>query len=231
LIVVPQGEEISLLWRKDGVDLVDDGHYGGTGTDRLSISGAGIADVGQYTCVVTNSMGSIESTPIVFSLKTSTAIVGQPQAAGVQLHADAQFTLAALGDGLKYQWRRNGVPLSNGGEFFGTNTSVLQVLNVTPADLGSYDCEVAGDCGMVVSAPAELSFGFAPGDFDADGDVDVTDFGTLQTCLTGPAIVVTDPACKKALLDDDMDIDRDDVNRFFNCLSGPGVAARLDCWK
>ena len=34
-----------------------------------------------------------------------------------------------------------------------------------------------------------------PSDFDFDGDVDMKDFAHLQLCFTGPAAVVTDPAC------------------------------------
>lgn len=67
------------------------------------------------------------------------------------------------------------------------------------------------------------------GDFDDDGDVDQSDFGHLQACLTGPGIAQNDAACANAKLDVDPDVDQDDVNRFQSCLSGPGLLPPESC--
>lgn len=47
-------------------------------------------------------------------------------------------------------------------------------------------------------------------DLDGDGDVDQTDFGLLQRCLSGPG-VFPDDGCEYADLDSDGDVDREDV--------------------
>mgnify|MGYP002622932962 CR=1 FL=1 len=68
-----------------------------------------------------------------------------------------------------------------------------------------------------------------PGDFDGDGDVDQTDFGHFQRCLTGPSTVQDDPTCIEALLDEDNDVDLDDFGLFQSCMSGPDVPGNVDC--
>ena len=69
-----------------------------------------------------------------------------------------------------------------------------------------------------------------PPDFDLDGDVDLTDFGHLQSCLTGiyPNL---NPACMDANIDEDPNnrIDSVDVQKFVRCLTGPAQLADLSC--
>jgi len=68
-----------------------------------------------------------------------------------------------------------------------------------------------------------------PPDLDNDGDVDQSDFGRLQLCISGPDEVQWDHSCSPARLDRDLDVDADDVNRFVNCLSGAGQPPAADC--
>lgn len=69
----------------------------------------------------------------------------------------------------------------------------------------------------------------APGDFDGDDDVDMTDFGHLQLCISGAYIAQTDPACQDARLDQDEDVDQEDVAIFQRCLSGADLPPAKDC--
>jgi len=69
----------------------------------------------------------------------------------------------------------------------------------------------------------------ARGDFDRDDDVDLQDFGHLQSCLTGLGLPQEDPACLDARLDGDLDVDQTDVSLFLECLSGPARPAPLSC--
>ena len=59
----------------------------------------------------------------------------------------------------------------------------------------------------------------SPGDFDRDGDVDVTDFAFFQTCLSGDAIPRT-AECFGADLDADVDVDAADFTQFDGCMRG-----------
>jgi len=59
-----------------------------------------------------------------------------------------------------------------------------------------------------------------PGDFDADGDVDVSDFATFQVCFNGSAKPPALPSCDTADIDSDGDVDVDDYGRFQLCFNG-----------
>ncbi len=72
-----------------------------------------------------------------------------------------------------------------------------------------------GDGGLAI-----LSLG--PGaDFDADGDVDLSDFTHFQVCFNGPNRPLPGPACGDADLDVDDDIDLSDFTVFQTCFNGP----------
>ncbi len=68
-----------------------------------------------------------------------------------------------------------------------------------------------------------------PCDFDGDSDVDQTDFGHFQRCLSGGTVVQEDPLCQNARLDLDGDVDGYDVSVFLRCLSGSGVPGDPYC--
>ena len=55
------------------------------------------------------------------------------------------------------------------------------------------------------------------GDFDADGDVDMEDFGHLQACYGRPI----SPNCADTNFNSDNAVDQLDANVFLNCLGGP----------
>ncbi|MBN1512689.1 MAG: SUMF1/EgtB/PvdO family nonheme iron enzyme [Phycisphaerae bacterium] len=66
-------------------------------------------------------------------------------------------------------------------------------------------------------------------DFDGDGDVDQTDFGHIQVCLTGNGTACEDEACFNARFDGDPDVDNADMDLFLGCMSGSGLAGDPDC--
>jgi hypothetical protein len=68
-----------------------------------------------------------------------------------------------------------------------------------------------------------------PGDMDGDWDVDQSDFGLFQACLSGSGNPQTDPACARARLDGDSDVDGDDLALFLRCFSGAGIRGNPNC--
>ncbi len=66
-------------------------------------------------------------------------------------------------------------------------------------------------------------------DFDHDGDRDLSDYGFIQACLSGPGIEQTDPNCQEAKLDPDGDVDPDDVEIFLGCMTDSGAPAAPTC--
>ena len=66
-------------------------------------------------------------------------------------------------------------------------------------------------------------------DFDKDTDVDQTDFGHFQECLSGSGIAQLRPACSNADFDRDNDVDATDFTVFAGCMRGSGIPAEPDC--
>ncbi len=67
--VIAVGEApLAYQWQKDDVNLSDGGHYGGTTTNVLTISAADASDEANYRCIVTNTSGSVTSSPAALTL-------------------------------------------------------------------------------------------------------------------------------------------------------------------
>lgn len=82
---------------------------------------------------------------------------------------------------------------------------------------------------QTVTVNLTVTWAGIPGDFDGDNDVDQSDFGVFQSCLSGPGVVQNDPACDKARLDSDRDVDIDDLRLFSICMTGPGISGSPTC--
>jgi hypothetical protein len=115
-----------------------------------------------------------------------------------------------------------------------TVTFTFSVKPAWPSGLGQ-QCyasirDSVGDA--VERVPASSTFGihpFGPGDLDGDGDVDQSDFGWLQACLSAPGMPQTLLACAQARLDEDDDVDVADFAVFQACFRGPGESADPLC--
>ena len=68
----------------------------------------------------------------------------------------------------------------------------------------------------------------SPGDLDNDGDVDQSDFGQMQACLTGGFEWVAGE-CGDADLDEDGHVDETDLQVFGSCRGGAGVPIDPGC--
>jgi hypothetical protein len=68
-----------------------------------------------------------------------------------------------------------------------------------------------------------------PGDFDEDNDVDMDDYGSMQTCFTGDGYTQSAPACLPGRLDGDEDVDHNDLLLWQGCVSGAGIIADPEC--
>ncbi|MES2475331.1 MAG: immunoglobulin domain-containing protein [Verrucomicrobiota bacterium] len=70
-------------------------------------------------------------------------IRSHPLAQTVDTGATAQFTVTATATaGIAYQWRKNGVPLTNGGDISGATTATLFIANAADEDAGNYSVSV-----------------------------------------------------------------------------------------
>jgi len=187
---------LTYQWQKNQSNLSNSGHYSGVTTATLTVSNCDANDAANYRCVVSNAYGSTNSNEAALTLKTTTAITGQPQNQTVAAGATAYFSVTATGSGtLAYQWQKNQSNLSNGGHYSGVTTSTLTISNCDSNDAANYRCVVTGDCGTATSNEATLTVTGAPptrlfdnfdsyaaqANFTAAWPIDVSPGGTLST--------------------------------------------------
>lgn len=98
----------------------------------------------------------------------------------------------------------------------GTHTGQVAFTNINTGDIQNRNVEL-------LAKPVNIF------DFDVDGDVDLSDFGFLQLCLTGPDVLVGGPPCAYADLDMEGHVDWVDVQMFRACLSGPELPPITGC--
>lgn len=86
----------------------------------------------------------------------TTLVAGQPRAANVACGGTAVFTVTPTPGhpSLTYQWRRNLVPIANGGNVSGATSQTLTINNACTADAGYYD--VVLDDGTIIE-PSQLA--------------------------------------------------------------------------
>lgn len=104
------------------------------------------------------------STPIdavlTFTPAPAPSIYAQPQSQTVASGWTATFSVDACGAlPLRFQWRKDGFNLVDGGNISGATTASLLVSNVQYVDAGNYSVVVSNFAGWVASSNALLDFG------------------------------------------------------------------------
>jgi len=95
----------------------------------------------------------------IFKLSITSApqITSQPSNQTAVAGSDVQFNVAVFGASpLSYQWRLNGVNLTDDGRVAGSATRILCVNNITTNDAGTYSVVVSNGLGSVASSGAAL---------------------------------------------------------------------------
>jgi len=158
LIVGATGDTLTFRWRKSGVDLVDGGNLSGATTATLTINPTTGGDVGSYDVVAADRFGvTATSTSANLTLLASPEIISHPVSAISCETLPVTFTVVATGNGLTYQWRKDGNPVS------GANAGSFSILSVAAGDAGDYDVVVGGTCGPpAISSAVALTVNTAP---------------------------------------------------------------------
>jgi hypothetical protein len=111
-----------------------------------------VIHAGDYTAVITNTLGSVTSSPATLTITTIPVITHPPQSLAVSVGANATFTVTATGAlPLSYQWRFNSENLSGA-----TNASYTRT-NASLAVAGNYTVVVTNSSGSVTSSVAVLT--------------------------------------------------------------------------
>jgi alpha-tubulin suppressor-like RCC1 family protein len=149
---------LNLQWLKNGVKLVDGGKVSGAGTTNLALSAVDQTDAASYSVVVSNVIGSVTSSPpAVLVVIDPPAITAQPASRTNIAGSSASFSVGAGGTGpLRYQWRKDGGNLPNGGKISGATTATLLITTVAQTEAASYSVVITNLGGSVTSSPPAL---------------------------------------------------------------------------
>ncbi len=151
------GGPLGYQWRKNGLNISDDGRITGTDSGTLSISNISSLDAGSYSVKITNAVSAVTSAVAVLTVNDP-AINSQPAAQVVPSGGTAMFQVGAAGSApVTYQWYKDGAGLSDGSGISGSQAATLTISNASSANLGGYSVRVQNGVGAsITSATAQL---------------------------------------------------------------------------
>jgi uncharacterized repeat protein (TIGR03803 family) len=149
---------LSYRWQKNGTNLVDGDNISGSTNRILNFSRVTTNDVGNYSVLVSNAVGSTNSAGGFLQVLTGPPLLtSQPASQAVFVGESLTFSVGVTGPKpVFYQWRRNGTNLVEGGNLSGSTNGTLALTNVALADAGTYSLQVRNEFGSTNSADASL---------------------------------------------------------------------------
>jgi hypothetical protein len=137
---------LTFQWKKNGASI------SGASSTNYSVLNALLKHAGKYHATASNPTGTATSS--IAELGVVNTSVGSVQ---VPLAGTARITIQVAGNGLSFQWRKNGVPMSNGGRISGVTTDELTITALVLGDTDNYDCIVTGPGGVLAGGPQTLT--------------------------------------------------------------------------
>ncbi|MDP1725239.1 MAG: ice-binding family protein [Bacteroidota bacterium] len=160
------GTGLTYQWRKGTVNLTNTANISGATSAALTINPATITDVASnYNVVITGACTpAVTSSNVSLALNATPAITTAPINQTVCTGSTADFTVAASGTALVYQWRKGTVNLTNTGNITGALSATLTINPTTTTDVaGNYNVVITGACTpAVTSSNVSLSLNAAP---------------------------------------------------------------------
>ena len=136
-------------WHQNGMPLTNSSEVAGADSPALTLSHVLKPDEGDYTVTISNSEGSIISTPVFFHV-IDPLITVQP-VGGYLLRGEAfALELHAAGSDLQYQWFQDQQPVP------GATNPLLTFENLEPIHAGSYFAIVSNSFGALTSSIVPL---------------------------------------------------------------------------
>ena len=96
------------------------------------------------------------SDPASLTVNEAINITSNPASQQICEGNNVNFMVNASGTSLVYQWRKNGVNLSDNARVSGSKTKTLSIANAAITERGVYSCRIIASCGSKSSLPATL---------------------------------------------------------------------------
>ncbi len=142
-------DPLTYQWLHNGIAIP------GFTANTFTLDSAAIANAGTYTVTVTNSSGSVTSTPatlMVLAATVAPTISAAPAALTVLAGAPSSLTVTPAGTApFTYQWFRDGTALP------GATTATLTLETTLPSDAAAYSVRITNSAGSITSPAATLA--------------------------------------------------------------------------
>ncbi len=155
-------EPLYYQWKKGGVALTNSANVIGATTANLVLANVTSSSIGDYSVIVTNAAGQATSATAHLTVIDPPTITTNPTAQTVVAGTTVTLSGSASGLNIGYQWKKNGVGVSNGGNVSGALTPTLTLSGVSQADVADYSLYVTNSAGNATSLSAHLTVVDAP---------------------------------------------------------------------
>ena len=144
------GNGLTYQWRRNAVNIQ------GATAATLNLTNVQTGDSGAYDVVVSNTSGSVTSSPVALTVsdgqvEPSPVITAQPPSQTITVNSPITFSVAATGSGLSYQWFKNGTLIT------GATGATYTIASAQISDSANYTVTVSNAGGSVTSNPASLT--------------------------------------------------------------------------
>jgi len=146
-------------WYLNDSPLSDSASVSGSASSTLALSPVALSQAGHYALRVTDSAGNAVFADMELSLSSVTlGLLTAPADLSVEAGGTASFSISASGTGqLRYQWSKDGVPLSDGSGISGSTSATLGLSVVGTGQAGVYSVLVRDSYGHQLAAQANLT--------------------------------------------------------------------------
>jgi hypothetical protein len=143
---------------------------GNDGDQIARVFDGSIADVAVYNQALTSGQILTQFSKGAGLAELAPSISEQPQSVGAYVGNTVKFSASGINGTptITYQWQRDNVDLTDGGDISGSQTPSLTISNVAPANAGSYQLLVKNPVGTTPSSNAVLTVVTpVPGSYEA----------------------------------------------------------------
>ncbi len=144
MVTVETADTVNYDWQKDGEAL-------GITSRILKFNGITGADQGNYSCIISNAYGSVQSNSTYLNVKQKPYILSDIQDIEACEKDDIQLEVSVTGSvPIFYQWQRGYNNLA------GEDNNILSLNTVDSNNAGKYLCLITNECGTIPSDTANI---------------------------------------------------------------------------
>ncbi|MDO9512401.1 MAG: immunoglobulin domain-containing protein, partial [Bacteroidales bacterium] len=148
--VIATGDSLKYQWKFNGVNIP------GAVASTYTVNPVSLLNTGPYQVVVYNTCGIVPSNIVNLTVNIAPVITLHPKTISSCIGNSVTLNIAATGDSLKYQWRRDGINVP------GATSASLTINPVNLTNTGYYTCVISNTCGTQTTNSGRLTVNVAP---------------------------------------------------------------------